>query len=506
MLVERSVLDFLGRARSRAHTVASIGTACAFLLETSPVSLESVLGPTVALVHGYARAHAKGLGWILGAPDSTGWGLTTREVLARDALAWGDMWSTASTLAVSRRLPRPLSAPASGPARQLGSAQRGVEYGVTLEQMLNVASIAGIGVDTFWSRSSAGMPSLGRLVTMDTVLTREYDHDVLAELEVLHVGVVPRSVDGRDLLRRVQAARPELPSEPHVEATSAVRVTDQMDLSVFAAQVLGSAEAWRILVEYNGLRYPYVSADPVDQLGDSLAVLLLAAPVASGSSTMMLLDAAALHVDERVVVRYGAIVQVFTVAAVAGSIVTLAEAATADFPITATLSLHAALVNLQGRVLRPGDVLLVPSSDSTLSRAMLLQSQRSPLDMDRVYGRDIRVTDQGLLVDDRQDLGRSTGRDNVIQALRHRVRTPRGSLRHHPEYGTVLDAMLGLSNTEFQTFFAMVTTKQSLRRDPRVAKLSGISARIDGDVLSLNLTVETKHQEQFPLLLTTRVA
>jgi phage baseplate assembly protein W len=76
---------------------------------------------------------------------------------------------------------------------------------------------------------------------------------------------------------------------------------------------------------------------------------------------------------------------------------------------------------------------------SELNRDLKLKIERAD---NGFFKTDLSVSRSG-------DLESVEGRDNVIQAIRNRLATSRGELAEvgHPEYGSVLDAVIGEPNT-----------------------------------------------------------
>jgi phage baseplate assembly protein W len=71
------------------------------------------------------------------------------------------------------------------------------------------------------------------------------------------------------------------------------------------------------------------------------------------------------------------------------------------------------------------------------------------------------------------DLALVSGRDNLGQAILMRLLTPRGELAElaHPEYGSRLHELIGRQNTETTRGLVRLYILESLRQEPRVAKV-----------------------------------
>lgn len=83
------------------------------------------------------------------------------------------------------------------------------------------------------------------------------------------------------------------------------------------------------------------------------------------------------------------------------------------------------------------------------------------------------------------DLGTVEARDNMIQALRHRVMTLRNELVAYPAYGSSARLALGLANGPFLEVLASGWVYEALQEEPRVAVIDAVTASAAGDALNI---------------------
>ncbi len=135
----------------------------------------------------------------------------------------------------------------------------------------------------------------------------------------------------------------------------------------------------------------------------------------------------------------------------------------------------------------PGDYLTYPTPDRTgVAPGVLVTGEviwlppdaRLPAsggaftDRDvELYGRDLQLADGVLVLDGNGQLGTVEGRDNIIQALRHRIATLRGELLLHAEYGMEQLLAIGIEGTRTNALISGVEVARTVRQDPRVVQV-----------------------------------
>lgn len=88
------------------------------------------------------------------------------------------------------------------------------------------------------------------------------------------------------------------------------------------------------------------------------------------------------------------------------------------------------------------------------------------------------------------DLLLIAGSDNLTQQLRHRVDTPRGQLRRHPEYGCLLWRLLGRVNGPTAGALGTEYVRAVLSAEYRINRVLEASARVTGDAVFITARAE----------------
>lgn len=102
-------------------------------------------------------------------------------------------------------------------------------------------------------------------------------------------------------------------------------------------------------------------------------------------------------------------------------------------------------------------------------------------DRGQVYERDCRMALRQLQSDDSGDFAIVSGSDNLKQQLQHRLDTPRGQARRHPEYGGMQHRLKGRVNGPTAGLLAAEYVKSALLADYRVARVESSTATVQGD-------------------------
>jgi phage baseplate assembly protein W len=98
------------------------------------------------------------------------------------------------------------------------------------------------------------------------------------------------------------------------------------------------------------------------------------------------------------------------------------------------------------------------------------------------HGLDVALT-QGQLQTTAGDLATVGGVDNVVQALRHRIKTLLGELIYHPRYGCNVTLAIGLPTAPFSNLMASAWVNEALKAEPRVAQIHYVTADVVGDII-----------------------
>ena len=99
----------------------------------------------------------------------------------------------------------------------------------------------------------------------------------------------------------------------------------------------------------------------------------------------------------------------------------------------------------------------------------------------QVYERDCALRQRLLGDDGAGDIAILSGADNLRQQLQHRIDTPRGQARRHPDYGCLVSRLKGKVNGPAAGLMAAQYVKSALQADYRVARVEYSQADVLGD-------------------------
>lgn len=143
------------------------------------------------------------------------------------------------------------------------------------------------------------------------------------------------------------------------------------------------------------------------------------------------------------------------------------------------------------RVALFGDTLAIPAPE--LSHAPV------SLDEAGIYGTDVSL-DGGKLQAVNGDLAVLAGLPNLRQALEHRVRVEQGDLMFHPDYGSRVQTMIGMTpSREVANLTAAAFAKEAIERDPRVTSVTSASGESEGDAIRVELVAEVVTGSRLPV-------
>lgn len=155
-----------------------------------------------------------------------------------------------------------------------------------------------------------------------------------------------------------------------------------------------------------------------------------------------------------------------------------------------------------------GDTIMIPIADnlsdvdpSTLPKASQQRIYDMALGMDIKMGHDKKDsyhTENGgsdnllemLPNDNRRDIGSVMGPDNLVQALKFRLLTARGTLLYHPDYGSLIDTYIGQKLSDSLASAIDVEIENTIRRDSRVSNVIVGNHQIQNNVYSNTFTVQ----------------
>ena len=162
------------------------------------------------------------------------------------------------------------------------------------------------------------------------------------------------------------------------------------------------------------------------------------------------------------------------------------------------------------RLASTGDTIIIPiESDLTDVSAKEINSRDKDVLVELALGRDLNITADekyfnehgtsdnilAFSTNGNGDLDTVKGIDNMKQQLQARLLTPRGSLMLHPNYGSDLHNLFGLSIPEQATLIEMEVLR-TLTADNRVKSANLVDWKIQGNVYSGQFSVEIKSVEE----------
>ncbi|ENE5752084.1 hypothetical protein ABNO07_003562 [Salmonella enterica subsp. enterica serovar Bareilly] len=128
-------------------------------------------------------------------------------------------------------------------------------------------------------------------------------------------------------------------------------------------------------------------------------------------------------------------------------------------------------------VILNGSLLRVPAAAGV---GNLTRNQSEP---GQIYERDILMVNRRLTLDENGDIAVTAGVANLGQQLRHRINTPRGQLRRHPEYGCRIHELRGKVNGPLAAHLAREYLKTAIKAEYRIARIVSITGSSEGDVI-----------------------
>lgn len=111
-------------------------------------------------------------------------------------------------------------------------------------------------------------------------------------------------------------------------------------------------------------------------------------------------------------------------------------------------------------------------------------------ELGRVYERDCQLYQRQLQDNGAGDLAIVTGTDNLRQQLQHRIDTPRGQARRHPEYGCLIWRLIGRVNGPTGGALGADYVRAALLSDYRISKVTNATAFVLGDTIKVSASAE----------------
>lgn len=135
------------------------------------------------------------------------------------------------------------------------------------------------------------------------------------------------------------------------------------------------------------------------------------------------------------------------------------------------------------RVAGYGDTLLVPGQPSDSVEPTKTTSED-------VFKRDV-VLSTKRLQESNGDFATVSGRENLRQALTHRVSTDEGELIFHPVYGCRIHELKGARNDPAMNLLGRKFVERAVLAEPRVSRVIAATASVDGDAMRADVEAMT---------------
>jgi len=104
------------------------------------------------------------------------------------------------------------------------------------------------------------------------------------------------------------------------------------------------------------------------------------------------------------------------------------------------------------------------------------------------FGADVALP-HGELTTSGGDMALLAGVENIAQALSHRLKTVRGELTYHPQYGCFANLAVGLPTVPFASLMAAAWVHEALKEEPRIANVLAVDADVRGDAVRVGARV-----------------
>ena len=127
------------------------------------------------------------------------------------------------------------------------------------------------------------------------------------------------------------------------------------------------------------------------------------------------------------------------------------------------------------KVLESGQLIRVPAPAGQAG-----QSEDEP---GQLYERDIKMVNRRLVLDDFGDIAVVAGVPNLNQQLRHRINTPMGQARRHPQYGCRVHELRGKVSGPLAAHLAREYLRTAIKAEYRIARIVSVVGSSSGDVI-----------------------
>lgn len=129
------------------------------------------------------------------------------------------------------------------------------------------------------------------------------------------------------------------------------------------------------------------------------------------------------------------------------------------------------------KVVLTGNLIRVPAPSG------MVDISRDQAEPGQIYERDILMKNRRVQLDAFGDIAVVAGVKNLSQQLRHRINTPTGQLRRHPQYGCRIHELRGKVNGPLAAHLAAEYVKVAIKAEYRIARIRSVVASSEADVI-----------------------
>ena len=263
-----------------------------------------------------------------------------------------------------------------------------------------------------------------------------------------------------------------------------VPVPNGLNIEEIAARYMGDADKWLEIVTLNSLRSPYI-----DETGFTLDFL------SNGDGRRFIIEDTE---PSRVWVGQKILLQSSLIPAFSRKIIEIEEVSSNKFLITVDgeADIDSLLIAdgakmkayLPGTVNSQNQIYIPVSSGADPDSNTFAIPDLSDNFLARVAKVDFLLDDNGdMVINPLGDFMLATGLTNLIQAIKLKIRTKRGSLLQHLDYG--LGIAVGTSVADIESGDIIRSLNGMIEDDPRFDSIDRINLRLKGSTLTVDMTI-----------------
>lgn len=272
-------------------------------------------------------------------------------------------------------------------------------------------------------------------------------------------------------------------------AASAVTAMDVDSIEAIAARTMGDASQWRAIAFLNNLEPPFIARTPLSGFSPVLAKGSLVFAI----NRSVRVDGFTPSPGQVLLFVDGETWESATVESVdsfSGTI-TIETLMEETFSAGTPVSLHDRALS----VVRPGDMVKIPGRVTSETPPTLGEYVDH---YDRIFGADEYLDIDGTQADDSSgDAAITVGLRNLEMQLSHRLQTLRGELGPlgHPNYGSLLPALIGKNNTPYWLERIRFEAKATVLEDPRIRSVDSLTMRMEGTAIYIDAMVRAENTD-----------